>query len=139
VIKPTTPTGSRVTFDVDSRSDRGQLVSGEAQHFAGEKLEDLSGAHHFADAFGQRLALLAREQPPELVLAGEDFIACAIENVRALLIEPFAQPANAFFAEAIAVRVCAASACAYSPMTSLTSDGLRLGEVVAPATHSPAM
>ncbi len=52
---------------------------------------------------------------------------------------PCAHPGNACFALAIASRACAASACAYSPMTSLTSDGFRLSVVVAPATHSPAM
>ena len=63
---------------------------------------------------------------PELVLAGENFGAGAIEDVRALLDRASAQAGKAAFAAAIASRACAASACAYSPMTSVTSDGLRL-------------
>ncbi len=46
---------------------------------------------------------------------------------------------NAARAAAIARSVWAASACAYSPMTSEVSDGLMLRVTVAPAIHSPAM
>ena len=50
-----------------------------------------------------------------------------------------AQPGNAARAAAIADSACASSACAYKPITSDVSEGLMLGSVVAPATHSPLM
>ncbi len=72
-------------LDVDAGPHRRQLVAGEPQHFAGEELEDVPGARRFADAFGQRLAFLARQEAAELVLAREDLRADAVEHVRALL------------------------------------------------------
>ena len=47
-------------FDVDARTDRRDLFTGESKHFAGEELEDVAGANRFADALRQRLALFAR-------------------------------------------------------------------------------
>ena len=140
VISPTTPSGSRVTSTSTPGRTDGSFSPASAQRFAGEELEDLPGAHHLADALGQRLALLARQQPPELVLAREDLGAGAVEDVRALLDRVRSPtPETPAAAAAIAARACAASACAYSPITSLMSDGLRLAVAVAPATHSPAM
>ena len=57
----------------------------EAQRLAGEELEDGAGARRLADAVGERLALLARQQPAELVLAREDLGAGAVEDVESLL------------------------------------------------------
>ena len=72
-------------LDVDAGAHRRQLLAREAQRFAGEELEDVPGPRRLADAFGQRLAFLARQEPAELVLAREDFGADAIEEVRSLL------------------------------------------------------
>ncbi len=46
---------------------------------------------------------------------------------------------KAFLAASMAASACAASAIAYSPMTSLRSDGLRLGVHDVPGVHSPLM
>ena len=74
MIRPTTPTGSRVIST--SMPGRTEAIFSPARRsaFAGEELEDLPGAHGFADALRQRLALLARQQPAELVLARQDFV-----------------------------------------------------------------
>ena len=114
-------------LDVDAGTDRRQLLAGQPQHLAGEELEDVPGAHRLADALGQRLAFLAREQPADLVLAGEDVGADLVEDVGAILDRRRRPGRKRRFAAAMAVFACAASACAYSPMTSLRSDGLRLG------------
>ena len=84
VIRPTTPTGSRV-ISTSTPGARRQLLAGQAQAFAGEELEDLAGARDLADALGQGLALLAGQQAAELVLAGDDLVADALEDVVALL------------------------------------------------------
>src|SRR6185436_9643744 len=48
-------------------------------------LEDTPGARDFTDAFRERLAFLARQQPAELLLASEDRRADTIEDVAAHL------------------------------------------------------
>ena len=85
VIRPTTPTGSRVTSTSMPGRTLGSDLAGEPQRLAGEEVEDLPGAHRLADAFGQRLALLARQQPAELVLAREDLVGGLLQDVVALL------------------------------------------------------
>ena len=60
-------------------------LAGEPQAFAGEEIEDLPGAHRLADAVGERLAFLAREQPPDLLAAVEDLVRSRLEDVVALL------------------------------------------------------
>ena len=64
---------------------RGHPLAGKAQRLAGEELEDLAGARRLADAFGQRLALLARQQLAELLPALQDLVAGRVEQVEALL------------------------------------------------------
>ena len=71
-------------LDFDARPRRVDLLAAEPHRFAGEELEDRAGAAGLADAVGERLALLAREQSSELLLAREDLGAGAIEDV-----EPF--------------------------------------------------
>ena len=85
VIAATTPSGSRVTST--SMPGRAESIFSPVTRtrFAGEELEDRAGARGLADAVGQRLALLAREQPAELVLARQDFGAGAVEDVEPLL------------------------------------------------------
>ena len=72
-------------LDVDAGPHRGELLAGQAQALAGEEQEDLPGAHDLADALGQGLAFLARQQAAELVLAREDLVADALQDVVALL------------------------------------------------------
>jgi len=69
-----------------SRPGRTEAIfARDAQALAGEEQEDLAGARGFADAFGERLAFLAREQAPELVLAREDLVADLLQRIVALL------------------------------------------------------
>jgi hypothetical protein len=83
-MMPTTPIGSRVTST--STPGRTDAPAHRApQHFAGEELENVAGAGHFADPFRQRLAFFAREQLAELVLARDDLVADLVEHVRARL------------------------------------------------------
>ena len=85
VMMPTTPTGSRVSStSMPGRVGR-QLLAGKPQRLAGEEVEDLRGAQHFADRLGQRLALFARQQPSELVLARDDLVGDLLQDVVALL------------------------------------------------------
>ena len=71
--------------DLDARPDRGHALARKAQRLAGEELEDLAGAARLADAVGERLALLAREQLAELLPALEDLVADGVEKIEALL------------------------------------------------------
>ena len=72
-------------FDVDPRTDRRNLFTREAEHFAGKELEDVARAHRFADALRQRLAFFARQQPADVVFAREDVRTDLVEDVGALL------------------------------------------------------
>ena len=72
-------------FHVHARTCRGDFLARQPHAFAGEELEDLPGADGFADAFDQRLAFLARQQFPELILARDDFVADALQDVMPLL------------------------------------------------------
>src|SRR6202158_3961955 len=72
-------------LDVNAGADRLNLLPRQPQRLAAEEFEDLSRAHDFADALGQRLAFFARKQPPELVLAGEYRVADGVEQIRAIL------------------------------------------------------
>ena len=108
-------------LDVDAGPHRRQLLAREAQHFAGEELEDVPGARRFADAFGQRLAFLARQQRARARPCARGFrVPTRSRRFERSWIEPVAHAGAASLAAAIAARACAASACAYSPITSLT-------------------
>ena len=72
-------------LDVDIRPDAREFLARDPQRFASEEVEDLPGPRRLADPLGQRLALLAREQPPELLAAGEDFGRNAQKDVVSLL------------------------------------------------------
>ncbi len=74
---------------LDAGAHRRQLLAAIAQHLAGEELEDGAGAGRLADALGDRLPLLPRQQLAEFVLARENLGADAVEDVIALL-----QPAH---------------------------------------------
>jgi hypothetical protein len=51
------------------------VLSDVPHRLTGVELEQLSGAHHLGNGLGQRLALLAGEQVPQLPAAGEQFAA----------------------------------------------------------------
>src|SRR5207248_6977925 len=59
-------------LDADAGAHRLHDLAGDAQRLAGEELEDVGRAHHFARRLRQRLALLARQQIAELRLAVEN-------------------------------------------------------------------
>ncbi len=71
--------------DLDAGPDRGHPLACEAQRLAREELEDLPGATGLADAVGERLALLARQQLAELLAPLQDFVAGRVEQIEALL------------------------------------------------------
>ena len=71
VIAATTPTGS---FSANMRRPgdrRGNDVAVGARGLLGEPLDVARGIGDLAAAFGQRLALLARDQPAEVLLVRE--------------------------------------------------------------------
>ncbi|MNF74083.1 hypothetical protein D3C84_561060 [compost metagenome] len=68
-------------FHVHARAYRRQIVAGQAQAFAGEELEDVTGTAHLANGFGQGLAFLAGEQGAELFLAREDLAADFVQRI----------------------------------------------------------
>src|SRR5439155_9346363 len=72
-------------LDADAGTHRLHDLARDAQRLAGEELEDVRGADHFAGGLGQRLAFFARQQVAELGLAVEDFAADRIQRVEALL------------------------------------------------------
>ena len=119
-MMPTTPIGSRViSTSTPGRTD-GSFSPPDAQRLAGEELEDLAGARRLADAFGQGLALLARQQLARArPCARGSRCRCASSDVGALLRRrPRTRPGTPPCAAAIAASAWAASACAYSPTTS---------------------
>ena len=83
VISPTTPKGSRVTSTLTPGRTEATASPGEAQGLAREEAEDLPRPAGLGDALGQRLALLARQEAAQLVLARQDFGADPVERVGA--------------------------------------------------------
>ena len=75
----------------------------------------------------QRLALFARQQGAQLVLAGQDFVADLVQRIGARLDAAGRPGREGTCAAATAASSCAASAWAYSPITSARLDGLMLG------------
>jgi hypothetical protein len=126
-------------LDIDPRPYRRHFFPGEAQRLAGKNLKMFPARACFADPFGQRLAFLAGEEPPELVLAREDLVAGAIEDVRAFWMLPLAHAGNACLPLRIAVRACAASLRVFADDVSPKSDGIPVERRGRAATHSPAM
>ncbi|MNS58254.1 hypothetical protein D3C72_911690 [compost metagenome] len=68
-------------FNVDARTHRRQVVAGQAQALAGEELEDIAGAGHFADGFRQGLALFPGQQGAEFFATGEDFSTDFVQGI----------------------------------------------------------
>ena len=85
VIRPIDADRLARHLDADAGADRGEDVARQAQGLAGEEAEDLAGAHHLADALRQGLALFARQDGPELVLAGQDLVGDLLQGVVPLL------------------------------------------------------
>ncbi len=111
-----------------------------AQRLPREELEDAAGARHFADAFGQRLAFFAGQQPAQLVLAGQERRAHACPAHRCVLRDwhrtmPGKPPCAALTASLIA----APSSDGARATMSRVSDGFRLSIAALPRTHSPSM
>ena len=68
-------------LDVDAGAHRGQLLAGHTQAFPGEERKDLSCARGLANALGQGLALLARQQPTEFILTRQNFVRGLLQYV----------------------------------------------------------
>ena len=84
-MMPTTPTGSRViSTSMPGRTD-GISSPVRRRTSPAKNLKMLAGADHFAGALGQGLALLARQQLAQLVLARQDLVADLVEDVGARL------------------------------------------------------
>src|SRR5262249_57208676 len=79
------PDGLAGDLDVDTRPHRRNPLSLQADDLACEELEDVAGTPRLADALGQRLALLAGEQRPELGSPFEDPRADPVEEIGPLL------------------------------------------------------
>ncbi len=88
VIRPDDAERLARDLDVDVRPHGCDLLAGKPHAFGREEQEDLAGANRFTHAFGDGLAFLAREQAAELVLAREDLVADALQDVVALLDRP---------------------------------------------------
>ena len=72
-------------LDVYSGSDAGDLLAGRPHRLPGEEGENLSSADNLADALRQRLALLARQQTSELVLARQNLVGDLLQRLITLL------------------------------------------------------
>ncbi len=139
VMSPMTPSGSRVTST---------STPGRTEASLSPVMRTTSPAKNLKIC----PARIASPMPSGSVLPSSRDNSAPSSSLRAMIslparsrmlarswIEPVDHAGNAFFAAATAVRACSASACAYSPITSLVSEGLRFGVAEAPATHSPAM
>ena len=84
-MMPTTPSGSRVTSTSTPGRTESSLSPRMRTASPAKYLKIAPGARRFADAVGERLSLLARQQPPELFLARQNLGAGAIEDVEAFL------------------------------------------------------
>ncbi|MNT07344.1 hypothetical protein D3C72_1420440 [compost metagenome] len=72
--------------DLHAGAHRGHvLATAAAQGLAREELEDLARARHLGHGLGQCLADLSRQQQAQLVLAGQQLGADAVEHVGAPL------------------------------------------------------
>ena len=103
VISPTTPTGSRSHQHFDARAARSARSSPETRTASPAKNAKIWPARvGLADAFGERLPLLAREQPAELLLARQDLVGGLLQDLVARWMSKRDQAGNAaFFAAAI--------------------------------------
>src|SRR5690606_35565367 len=79
------PDGFARYLYLNARPYRGHGVAFDAQRLAGEELEDLTGSGDFGNPFGQGLALFARQQRSQFVLAGQQLGADGVQCIEALL------------------------------------------------------
>ena len=118
VIRPTTPTGSRVISTPMPGRTEGKNFARQAQAFAGEELEDLAGAGGLADAFGRVLpSSRASSVPSSSLRARISLPILSSASLRAWML-PVDQAGKAAVAAATASSTCTASPWAYSPSTS---------------------
>ena len=77
----------RFTGDIHlhTGAHRSQGLTLYAQGLTGKEFEDLAGTGHFAHAFGQGLALFARQQLTQLVLARQQLAADLVQRVETAL------------------------------------------------------
>ena len=68
-------------FNVDARAHRRHVIARQAQAFTGEEFEDIAGAGHLANGFGQGLALFPGQQGAEFFTTGEDLAADFIQRI----------------------------------------------------------
>ena len=132
VMMPTTPTGSRVistptpgrTLGTVSPASRSASPAKKSKIWAARTVSPMPSA--------KRLAFLARQQPAEFVLARQDLVGrlaqhrVALQRCRSATI--WGRPP---WPRRSPLRVVGLVARAYSPTTSLVSDGLMLGDGVA--------
>ena len=97
-------------LDADARAHRRHALARQAQRLTGEELEDLPGAGGLANALGERLALFAAQQRPELFATRQDFMRGLGQDLPALQMPDRDQAGNAALAAAIASSVSCAVA-----------------------------
>ena len=125
-------------LDVEAGTNRGDLLARHAQRLAGEERKDLARARDFADAFRQGLAFLARKQTTELVLARQNFDRDLVEHVVPRLRRRARPGRKRRLGGGDRGSGLRRVGPAYSPTTSVVSEGLMLRLTPAPSRQSPA-
>src|SRR4051812_34194770 len=139
VIRPTTPTGSRVTSTPTPGRTEGTTSPPERSASPAKNLKMLPARATSPIASGSVLpSSRASRSPSSLRRARISLPAASRMSKRCCGVDrPHA--AWARVAAAVAWRGSSALPCAYSPAKSRVSEGLMLRLVRAPSTHSPAM
>ena len=126
-MRPTTPTGSRVTSTSMPGRTEGSLSPVRRSTSPAKNLKMCPARAASPTPSGSVLPSSRDRRRPSSSLRARISVPTRSRRFDRSWIDPAAHAGAAAFAAAIAARVCAASACAYSPITSPTFDGLRLG------------
>ena len=118
VMQPTTPIGCLMTTMRLSRACDGNGVAVDALGFLAEPFEERRGVGHFAARLGERLALLERHQPGEVLLVGHHQVEPAAQDGGALFRRSARATRETPPRPSIAARVSARPALGTEPMTS---------------------
>ncbi len=139
VIRPMTPSGSRVTSTPTPGRTDGTMSPFRRSASPAKNLKMLPARATSPIASGSVLPSSRASMSPSSARRVRISVPAASSTSKRCCGVDRPHAGAAARAAAMAACACAASACAYSPMTSRVSEGLTLRAASAPATHSPAI
>ena len=139
VISPTTPTGSRVTSTPTPGRTEGRTSPARRKHSPAKNLKMLPARTTSPIASDLTLPSSRASKVPSSSRRARISMPILSSASQRAWMPAVAQAGKAAWAACTAASSCAASACAYSPITSAVFDGLMFGLVRMPASHSPPM